>query len=92
MSSIKKWALFEPLVDVVDTELINTEACPIFYVDLKTIKIEELDFASEYQLRVKRDDKIHAFVAWFDVFFSHSLVPVKLSTSIISFLSAFING
>jgi len=81
MSSIKKWALFEPLVDVVDTELINTEACPIFDVDLKTVTKDELDFASEYEIRVTRDDKMHAIVAWFDVYFSHSLMPVKLSTS-----------
>ena len=81
MSSIKKWALFEPLVDIVDPELINTESCPIFDVDLKTIKKEELDFSSEYELHVKRDDKMHAIVAWFDVYFSHSLMPVKLSTS-----------
>ena len=82
MSSIQKWALFEPLVDVVTSELINTDACAVLDIDLKTVKVEELDFASEYQLNVKRDDKIHALVAWFDTYFSHSSIPVKLTTSI----------
>jgi protein arginine N-methyltransferase 1 len=81
MGSIKKWALFEPLVDVVDKELINTDACAVLDIDLKTVKVEELNFAAEYRLNVKRDDKIHAFVAWFDTFFSYSKVPVTLSTS-----------
>ena len=83
MSSIKKWALFEPLVDVVDPELINTEAYAIFDVDLKTVKKEELDFTAEYTLKVRRDDKIHAIIAWFDCFFDYGegSVPIELSTS-----------
>lgn len=81
MSSIKKWALFEPLVDVVDRELINTDSCPILDLNLKTLKLEDLNFASEYRLNVKRDDKIHALISWFDCYFSHATVPVKLSTS-----------
>jgi protein arginine N-methyltransferase 1 len=83
MSSIKKWVLFEPLVDVVDPELINTEACPIYDIDLKTVKKEDLDFSAEYQLRVRRDDRIHAVIAWFDVFFDYGQgsTPVELSTS-----------
>jgi len=83
MSSIKKWALFEPLVDVVDPELINTDACAVFDVDLKTVKKEELDFSAEYQLRIKRDDKIHAIISWFDCFFDYGAdsTPIELSTS-----------
>lgn len=81
MSSIKKWSLFEPLVDTVQQDLINTDYCPILDIDLKTVKASELDFASEYRLTVNRDDKIHGLVAWFDTYFSHSPVPVKLSTS-----------
>jgi protein arginine N-methyltransferase 1 len=30
MSCIKKWALFEPLVDSVERDFINSEACCIF--------------------------------------------------------------
>jgi type I protein arginine methyltransferase len=81
MSSIKKWALLEPLVDVVDKPLINTDHCPILDINLKTVTSKELDFASEYTLNIKRDDKIHGLCAWFDTFFSFANPSVKLSTS-----------
>jgi len=81
MSSIKKWAMLEPLVDVCGKNLINTDSCPILDINLKTVTVKELDFASEYTLNVKRNDKVHGYVAWFDVFFSYSNPPIKLSTS-----------
>jgi len=81
MSSIKSWALLEPLVDVVGKNQINTDSCAILDIDIKTVKKEDLDFSSEYRLNVKRDDKIHAIVAWFETYFTYSSPPVKLSTS-----------
>ena len=81
MSSIQKWALFEPLVDVVDMELINSNACPILDIDIKTVTKQDLDFASEYRLNITRDDKVHALIVWFDTFFSFSPNPINLSTS-----------
>jgi protein arginine N-methyltransferase 1 len=81
MSSIKKWALAEPLVDYVDRKSINSEACQIYNVDLKTVKKEELDFASAYKLKVIRNDYVHALVSWFEVYFSHCHIPVRISTS-----------
>jgi type I protein arginine methyltransferase len=81
MGSIKKWALLEPLVDVVDKPLINTDHSAILDIDLKTVTTKELDFASEYTLTIKRDDKIHGLVSWFDTYFSFSNPPGKLSTS-----------
>lgn len=71
----------EPLVDNVDHEYINSNEVPIFSVDLKTVKLEDLDFTSEYCLKICRDDYVHALVAWFDVSFSSCHVPVRLSTS-----------
>ena len=81
MSSIKKWALFEPLVDTVRRYQVNTNSCPIFDIDIKTVKKEQLDFASKYELQVKKNDKIHGLVSWFDVYFSHGSEVVRLSTS-----------
>jgi protein arginine N-methyltransferase 1 len=81
MSCIKSWALREPLVDHVDSKTINSNACPILDVDLKTVKVGELDFSHQYKLKIHRDDYIHGFVGWFDVSFSSCHMPIKLSTS-----------
>jgi protein arginine N-methyltransferase 1 len=81
MSCIKSWALLEPLVDVVDKGQINTDYCAVLDIDIKKVKIADLDFAAEYKLNVKRDDKVHALVAWFEVYFTKCMPTVKLSTS-----------
>jgi protein arginine N-methyltransferase 1 len=81
MSSIKAWALLEPLVDVVDKDLLNTDYCPILDIDLKTVTVPQLDFSSEYNVQFRRNDKVHGLAVWFDVFFSFSTPSVKLSTS-----------
>jgi len=81
MSSIKSWAMLEPLVDIVERKQINTDSCAILDIDIKKCKISDLDFASEYRLNVKRDDKVHALVAWFEVYFTKCMPTVKLSTS-----------
>ena len=65
MSCIKEWAMKEPLVDNVDHEYINSNEVPIFNVDLKTVKLEDLDFNSEYCIKICRDDYVHALVAWY---------------------------
>jgi protein arginine N-methyltransferase 1 len=82
MSTIKSWAMLEPLVDVVGKGLINTDHCPILDIDLKTVTVQELDFSSEYTLNFRRNDRVHGLTAWFDTMFSFSNPPVKLSTSI----------
>lgn len=81
MKSIKKWALVEPLVDYVDRKNINSEATPILNIDLKTVKASDLDFSNNYKVKIIRNDYVHALVAWFDCYFSHCHIPVKLSTS-----------
>ena len=86
MSSIKGWAMLEPLVDVVGKNQINTDTATILDIDIKTVKVSDLDFSSEYKLNIKRDDKVHALIAWFDVYFTKGATPVKLSTSNINYL------
>ena len=40
----------------------------------------ELTFAAPFKLNVKRNDYVHALVAWFDIEFSHCHKPVRFST------------
>ncbi|CAD8085966.1 unnamed protein product [Paramecium primaurelia] len=81
MSCIKQWALREPLVDCCNPEQINSNSCPIFEIDIKTVKVEDLDFSHQYMLKIQKDDYVHALVGWFDVQFSSCHVPVRLTTS-----------
>ena len=81
MGCIKKWALREPLVDSVDSRAVNSHASPILDIDLKTVKVEDLNFTSKFELKVHRDDYVHAVLGWFDVYFSKCHIPIKLSTS-----------
>lgn len=60
---------------------MNGEACAILDIDLYTVKKEDLDFTAEFKIKVTRDDYVHGYIAWFDTFFSHSHVPIKLSTT-----------
>jgi protein arginine N-methyltransferase 1 len=81
MSCLSTAAMKEPLIDFVEANMINTNACMILDLDLVKMKKEDVEFASEFKLTVERDDKVHALVSWFDTIFSDLENPVTLSTS-----------
>jgi len=81
MSCLKKWAKMEPLVDYVPQKALVTNDCPVLDLDLQTCTVKDLDFSSEYTLTAFKTDYVHAYVSWFETYFSHGKIPVKLSTS-----------
>lgn len=81
MRCIKKIALSEPLVDLVETPLIMSTVCTFLDLDLYTVAPADLDFARKYQVEITRDDTVHALAVWFDVHFSKLQHPATLSTS-----------
>ncbi|XP_003746612.1 protein arginine N-methyltransferase 1-like [Galendromus occidentalis] len=80
MSCMRKVAISEPLVDVVDKSQVCTNATVIKEIDLYTVAKSELDFETSWSLRVFRDDYIHALVAFFNVEFSRSHSRIGFST------------
>jgi protein arginine N-methyltransferase 1 len=64
MNCIKKWALKEPLVDCVDSKAVNSHACAILDIDIKTVKVEDLNFSHKFELKIHRDDYVHALIGW----------------------------
>ena len=54
--------------------------CVVQSIDLYTVKKEDLDFKSSFQLKVNRDDYCHALVAYFNVEFSKSHTKLRFST------------
>lgn len=81
MTCIKPSVLSEPLIDVLPSKYINSNTCKIFEIDLYTIKKEDLEFSSAYELTITRNDSFSGLVGWFDCEFSKLNNKVKLSTS-----------
>lgn len=79
-SPLKATALSEPLVDTVEINAVVTDPANILTLDLYTCKTEDLAFSAKFSLRCKRDDFVHALVAWFDIEFSACHKPVRFST------------
>merc|ERR1712141_477110 len=67
MSAIRDVALSEPLVDVVDAKQVVTDSCMMKEIDLKTVKVEDLNFNVPFTIQSRRNDYIHAFVVFFTV-------------------------
>lgn len=49
-------------------------------MDLYTCTTADLAFTSPFTLQVKRDDFVHALVAWFDIEFAACHKPIRFST------------
>lgn len=81
MSVIKDIAVTEPLVDVVQSKAVVSNAVPILNLDLLTCTKENCDFSSEFSLNSLRNDFCHAFVAYFDCAFTQVHKPFGFSTS-----------
>ena len=77
---MKESALTEPLVDTVELKALVTDPCPVFTIDLNTVQVADLAFSEPFQLRVQRNDFIHALIAWFDIDFQACHKPIRFST------------
>ncbi|KAL8748850.1 MAG: hypothetical protein Q9199_008035 [Rusavskia elegans] len=79
-SPLKHTALTEPLVDTVDLKACVTEPAKVFEINLYTIKAADLAFKEPFTLDCRRNDFIHALIAWFDIEFTACHKPIKFST------------
>jgi protein arginine N-methyltransferase 1 len=80
MSYIKESAMTEPLVDCVNAKAINSTIAPILSIDITKVTKEELDFMSEFEVKLTRNDYVHGFVCFFDVQFSACHTNIGFST------------
>merc|ERR1712106_667252 len=81
MSAIRKVALTEPLVDVVDRHTVVTNNCLVKEIDIQTVKKEDIPFESPFHLQIRRNDYIQALVTFFNVEFTHCHKKVGFSTA-----------
>ncbi|KAL3802326.1 hypothetical protein HJC23_007151 [Cyclotella cryptica] len=66
---------------VVEPRAVVTNAAPILSIDIMKCKAEDLSFSSSFQLRPIRNDKVHAFVSYFECAFTRIDKPLGFSTS-----------
>lgn len=81
MASIRKVAISEPLVDVVDSNQVVTNSAMLREVDLYTANTADLTFEAPFTLGVRRNDYIQALVTYFTVEFSKCHKRTGFSTS-----------
>ena len=81
MSCMTKGLFRDPIVDTVPAENIMSDECCILDLDLVKMKKEDVEFSNFYSLSMRYNDRVHAFVFWFDTVFSDLENPVVLTTS-----------
>ena len=81
MKCVKNESLCSPLIDTVNKQNIISTICPIYTVDVYSIKEHEINFSNEYELRFLKNDTFSGFVCWFDVKFSKLPNQIKFTTS-----------
>ena len=79
-SPLKHTALTEPLVDTVEIKAVVTDPTAVLTLDLYTCTTADLAFASPFTLDCRRDDFVHALIAWFDIDFTACHKPIRFST------------
>jgi len=81
MSCVRKVAIMEPLVDVVDPRQIVSNSYLIKEVDLYKVQKTDLEFCTPFYLQLKRDDFAHALVTYFNIDFTKCHKRLNFSTS-----------
>lgn len=79
-SPLKETALSEPLVDTVEVKAVVTDPTNVLTLNLYECTTEDLAFSCPFDLVARRDDFIHALVAWFDIEFTACHKPIRFST------------
>ena len=77
---MKETAMTEPLVDTVDLKAVVTDPSAVITLDLYTCTVADLAFRLPYELKVRRNDFIHAVIAWFDIEFAACHKSIRFST------------
>ena len=77
---LKRTALTEPLVDTVEMKAVVTDPAAVLTLDLYKVQPRDLDFTKPFTLTCRRNDFVHALIAWFDIEFSACHKPIRFST------------
>ncbi|XP_078077125.1 protein arginine N-methyltransferase 3 [Mustelus asterias] len=81
MSCMKKAVIPEAVVEVLNPDTLISEPCTIKAIDCNTVRISDLDFTSEFSLKITEDHECVAISGHFDILFEKNCSnKVKFST------------
>jgi protein arginine N-methyltransferase 1 len=83
MSCMKEQLQNQVQMDLLTDKYIISEekGAIILDIDISTVKLEDLEFASGYQFKMNYKCCMSGFMFWFDVIFSYGFDTVVLSTA-----------
>lgn len=81
LSTVRKAALSEPHISIVDSKRVITTHAQLAEVDMYTYPRKDLHIKVDFQLFCRRNDYIHALATFFTVEFSKTPKKLSLSTS-----------
>lgn len=67
-------------MDTVEMKAVVTDPTAVLILDLYTCSTADLSFSARFTLDCRRDDFIHALIAWFDIEFTACHKPIRFST------------
>ena len=82
MSIMKELHYKEIVFDYLDKDLLNSHPYTLFYLDLNTIKLAELNFIRSYQLQAKFSDRVNAFAFWFNIQFTKGVKKYEYNSGV----------
>lgn len=81
MTCMKKYVLEEPLIEVVPSKCLCSNAVEVLSVDCNKVISMELDFEKEFQMQVTKSGPCTGIVGYFNVGFCKDAAnPIKFST------------
>ena len=82
MSAMKPESIKNANIVIVKGDEIISDSSRVTLIDIKTVNSEELDFQSDFELRINKDGKVYAFCGWFNTIFDGpGIDKVEFSTS-----------
>lgn len=80
MSCIKEIAMQEPLVDYVEGHAVVATSYPILTINVMKVPSGVSKFTSPFKISATKNDRLHAFVCYFDIHFTLGDHVVSFST------------
>lgn len=84
MSNVLDTVFAEPLTDSIPKKSIMTTPFLLKEFNLRTIKIEDLNWNENFEIKAKYDNCLDAFIVYFDVLFSKGNDIITLKTGPLS--------
>ncbi|KAM6172183.1 protein arginine N-methyltransferase 3 isoform 2-T2 [Erethizon dorsatum] len=69
MSCMKKAVIPEAVVEVVDPKTLISDPCGIKHIDCHTTSVSDLEFSSDFSLKITKTSMCTAIAGYFDIYF-----------------------